>query len=189
MSPFAGYCIIKSYYTKTPRVGLEPTTTRLTAECSTIELWRNILFQKLPEPAARKLLLSSSSECQPTSILQTPFLLTGAFRNLRSCLRQSSRLLLPLSFPLASALSVISGISVLEKRRFLQHNGIRRRPTLPGRFQPSTISVWRLNFCVRYGNRWIPPAIVTGNRMHFSNRLLSCSRPFAVCFRIPLRAS
>ena len=95
----------------------------------------------------------------------------------------------PLSLPLASALSVSSGISVLEKRRFLQHNGIRRRPTLPGRFQPSTISVWRLNFCVRYGNRWIPPAIVTGNRMHFSNRLLSCSRPFAACFRIPLRAS
>ena len=84
----------------------------------------------------------------------------------------------PLSLPLASALSVSSGISVLEKRRFLQHNGIRRRPTLPGRFQPSTISVWRLNFCVRYGNRWIPPAIVTGNRMHFSNRLLSCSRSF-----------
>ena len=40
---------------------------------------------------------------------------------------------------------------------------IRRRPTLPGRFQPSTISVLRLNFCVRYGNRWIPQAIVTGN--------------------------
>ncbi len=29
---------------KTPRVGLEPTTTRLTAECSTIELSRIILF-------------------------------------------------------------------------------------------------------------------------------------------------
>ena len=42
-------------------------------------------------------------------------------------------------------------------------NGIRRRPTLPGRFQPSTISVLRLNFCVRDGNRWIPQAIVTGN--------------------------
>ena len=23
--------------------------------------------------------------------------------------------------------------------------------------------MWRLNFCVRYGNRWVPPAIVTGN--------------------------
>ena len=46
---------------------------------------------------------------------------------------------------------------------------IRRRPTLPGRFQPSTISVLRLNFCVRYGNRWIPQAIVTGN-MGLSSR-------------------
>ena len=42
--------------------------------------------------------------------------------------------------------------------------GIRRRPTLPGRFQPSTISVLRLNFCVRDGNRWDPQAIVTGNQ-------------------------
>ena len=31
-------------YEKTPRVGLEPTTTRLTAECSTIELSRNITW-------------------------------------------------------------------------------------------------------------------------------------------------
>ena len=58
---------------------------------------------------------------------------------------------------------------------------IRRRPTLPGRFQPSTISVLRLNFCVRDGNRWIPFAIATGNRivsraeaMPFST--LSCPR-------------
>ena len=65
-----------------PQVGLEPTTLRLTAECSAIELLRN--------------------------------------------------------------------------------NGIRRRPTLPGRFQPSTIGAERLNFCVRYGNRWFPLAIVTG---------------------------
>ena len=35
----------------------------------------------------------------------------------------------------------------------------------PGRFQPSTISVLRLNFCVRDGNRWIPQAIVTGNSL------------------------
>ena len=31
-------------FKKTPRVGLEPTTLRLTAECSTIELSRNISF-------------------------------------------------------------------------------------------------------------------------------------------------
>ena len=42
-------------------------------------------------------------------------------------------------------------------------NEMRQRPTLPGRSQPSTISAWRLNFCVRYGYRWNPPAIVTGN--------------------------
>ena len=40
--------------------------------------------------------------------------------------------------------------------------GIRQRPTLPGRLQPSTIGAERLNFCVRDGNRWIPFAIVTG---------------------------
>ena len=40
---------------------------------------------------------------------------------------------------------------------------IRRRPTLPGRVQPSTIGAEGLNFCVRYGNRWDPFAIVTGN--------------------------
>ncbi len=41
--------------------------------------------------------------------------------------------------------------------------GIRRRPTLPGRYQPSTIGAEGLNFCVRYGNRWDPFAIATGN--------------------------
>ena len=43
------------------------------------------------------------------------------------------------------------------------HIGIRRRPTLPGRVQPSTIGAEGLNFCVRYGNRWDPFAIATGN--------------------------
>ena len=38
----------------------------------------------------------------------------------------------------------------------------RRRPTLPGRVQPSTISAEGLNFCVRNENRWDPFAITTG---------------------------
>ena len=38
----------------------------------------------------------------------------------------------------------------------------RQFPTLPGRYQPSTIGVKRLNFCVRYGYRCVPLAIVTG---------------------------
>ena len=42
-------------------------------------------------------------------------------------------------------------------------HGIRRRPTLPGRVQPSTIGAEGLNFCVRNGNRWDPFAIATGN--------------------------
>ena len=70
-----------------------------------------------------------------------------------------------------SAIELLRNIQ-LEKLSFLQPFGIRRRPTLPGRFQPSTISVWRLNFCVRYGNRWDPPAIVTGNRIHLSSEYL-----------------
>ncbi len=40
--------------------------------------------------------------------------------------------------------------------------GNRQRPTLPGRFQPSTIGAERLNCCVRNENRCIPLAIVTG---------------------------
>ena len=41
-------------------------------------------------------------------------------------------------------------------------SGIRQRPTLPGRLQPSTIGAEGLNFCVRYGYRWFPFAIATG---------------------------
>ena len=55
--------------------------------------------------------------------------------------------------------------------------GIRRRPTLPGRYQPSTISAWRLNCCVRYGNRWNPPAIATGKRMTFLGDALGFVSP------------
>ena len=42
-------------------------------------------------------------------------------------------------------------------------NGIRQRPILPGRVQPSTFGTEGLNFCVRYGNRWDPFVIATGN--------------------------
>ena len=42
-------------------------------------------------------------------------------------------------------------------------HGIRRRPMLPGRVQPSTFGTERLNFCVRDGNRCDPLVIATGN--------------------------
>ena len=41
----------------------------------------------------------------------------------------------------------------------------RQLPTLPGRYHPSTIGVKRLNFCVRYGNRCVPLAIVTRRKL------------------------
>ena len=100
------YCIMRHHFFETkkarnksllslaPQVGLEPTTTRLTAECSAIELLRNMGKRSF----------------------NTPF-----------------------------------------------SHGIRRRPTLPGRVQPSTIGAEGLNFCVRDGNRWNPFAITTGN--------------------------
>ena len=68
------------------------------------------------------------------------------------------RALVPL-FLLRSPLLLEAGKTSVSPAPF----GSRQLPTLPGRSQPSTISVWRLNFCVRYGYRWFPPAIVTGN--------------------------
>ena len=114
-----------------PQVGLEPTTLRLTAECSAIELLRIILSS-----------LSCSFPC--------PILSSRAFSIPASLFRSSSARF----FYYGSEDDLSSSPLPL---------GSRQRLTLPGRFQPSTISAWRLNFCVRYGNRWYPPAIVTGN--------------------------
>ena len=61
--------------------------------------------------------------------------------------------------------------------------GSRQLPTLPSRSQLSTISVWRLNFCVRYGYRWCPPAIVTGNFPFGALSIASRPLRFALRFR------
>ena len=79
-----------------------------------------------------------------------------------------------------SALSVPSPANICTRKEPIlldELYWIRRRPTLPGRFQPSTISVLRLNFCVRDGNKWIPQAIVTGNQTEFGF--------FAAAFLVP----
>ena len=55
-------------------------------------------------------------------------------------------------------------------------NGIRRRPTLPGRYQPSTIGTEGLNFCVRDGNRCDPFVITTGNGEHIQFRTLTTAQ-------------
>ena len=68
--------------------------------------------------------------------------------------------------------------------------GIRRRPTLPGRVQPSTIGAEGLNFCVRNGNRWDPFAIATGNCFVFQARLSNaCPTRYSLSSESPLRAS
>ena len=60
-------------------------------------------------------------------------------------------------------------IPLHKKRRSLSasSNGIRQRPILPGRVQPSTFGTEGLNFCVRDGNRWDPFVIATGNGSYF----------------------
>ena len=134
-----------------PQVGLEPTTTRLTAECSAIELLRII--------SGLILVLGSRSRPLLRSLAQV-LLLISLTGSLCSGFPRSD------FTPFAGIFPVIG---MLEKLSLLQLplSGSRRRPTLPGRCQPSTISAKRLNFCVRYGNRWIPPAIVTGNCIYF----------------------
>ena len=57
----------------------------------------------------------------------------------------------------------------------MRHFVNRQRPTFPGSFPPSIISAKELNFCVRDGNRWSLPAIVTGFLACLS-RLLLCQR-------------
>ena len=50
----------------------------------------------------------------------------------------------------------------MEEYLFLKKEIIRQRSTLPGGHPPSTIDAIELNFCVRYGNRWVLNAITTG---------------------------
>ena len=60
----------------------------------------------------------------------------------------------------------------------------RQQSILPGRFQPSTFDAWELNCCVRDGNRWGLPAIVTGSERSFcvpasSSLRLACPAYFS----------
>ena len=66
---------------------------------------------------------------------------------------------------------------------------MRQRPTLPGRLQPSTIGVLRLNFCVRNGNRWNPQAITTamGELFHSGHipRILTTAYEYSFKIYLP----
>ena len=67
--------------------------------------------------------------------------------------------------------------------------GIRQRPILPGRVQPSTFGTEGLNCCVRNGNRWNPFVIATGNGELFTSPVASASRlSHCSTFSLPCQA-
>ena len=144
-----------------PQVRLELTTLRLTAECSAIELlriirglWRGLL------PARRSAL--SASGTFTLGFGARP----GFAHHFWLALRLGSCLGFATCSPRpASARRPVLPYVLGAGKTFVPPAplGSRQLPTLPSRSQLSTISVWRLNFCVRYGYRWCPPAIVTGN--------------------------
>ena len=143
-----------------PQVRLELTTLRLTAECSAIELLRIIRGLCRGSLPARR----SAVSFRPAFALGLGHRLSFAHR-----FRPAPLWLLPRlrgspgfrSLPRCPVLPYVLGAG----KTFVPPAplGSRQLPTLPSRSQLSTISVWRLNFCVRYGYRWCPPAIVTGN--------------------------
>ena len=137
-----------------PQVRLELTTLRLTAECSAIELLRIIRGLWRGLLPARGL-LSASGSLAPLPRLR--------------CLL--CRPVLP--YVLGAGKTFVPPAPL----------GSRQLPTLPSRSQLSTISVWRLNFCVRYGYRWCPPAIVTGNFPFGALSIASRPLRFALRFR------
>ncbi len=151
-----------------PQVRLELTTLRLTAECSAIELLRIIhLSLCVPRGLRKRIFQRTSARFQPL-----PF---PSSARPSSIPPQPSGFTLPPRFSLFlphSPLLLEAGKTSVSPAPF----GSRRLPTLPGRSQPSTISVWRLNFCVRYGYRWFPPAIVTGNFLASAFALLAFAR-------------
>ena len=67
--------------------------------------------------------------------------------------------------------------------------GIRQRPILPGRVQPSTFGTEGLNCCVRNGNRWDPFVIATGNGELFTLSV-ACASRLSHCstFSLPCQA-
>ena len=95
----------------------------------------------------------------------------------------------PTTLRLTAECSAIELLRIIAEYLSILRNGIRRRPILPGRCQPSTFSAVRLNFCVRYGYRWFPYAIVTGNLAlpRLQNRTVDSVLHFLLIFRSSFR--
>jgi hypothetical protein len=171
-----------------PEVGLEPTTYRLTAGCSTIELLWNI-FETSDD------LLSQAVSRQVPSALKgltsvfgmgtgvSPSLLSLDFQDKIYVSIFSSLCQLKLFVSLSSDKYYITTFLALCQLPFAE-SGFRnqRRPTLPGSLPPSTISAEGLNFCVRYGYRCFPFAFVTGYILSKLNKesFWSSPRPISI---------
>ena len=132
-----------------PQVRLELTTLRLTAECSAIELLRIIRGLWRDSFACPAVCLSASGALRLALAHAPASHCASASRSPRPA--SARHPVLP--YVLGAGKTFVPPAPL----------GSRQLPTLPSRSQLSTISVWRLNFCVRYGYRWCPPAIVTGN--------------------------
>ena len=132
-----------------PQVRLELTTLRLTAECSAIELLRIIRGLRRDSFGCPAVCLSASGALRLALAHAPASHCASASRSPRPA--SARRPVLP--YVLGAGKTFVPPAPL----------GSRQLPTLPSRSQLSTISVWRLNFCVRYGYRWCPPAIVTGN--------------------------
>lgn len=61
----------------------------------------------------------------------------------------------PATYRLTAECSTVELLRIIYK--------IPQRPILPGSYPPSTFGAGRLYFCVRYGNRCGPSAIVAGS--------------------------
>jgi hypothetical protein len=69
------------------------------------------------------------------------------------------------------------GLTTTSRPKAARHKVNRRRPTLPGPCEPSTIGAERLNCSVRNGKRCFPLAIATGNSRESRRPLKTAQLP------------
>ena len=132
-----------------PQVRLELTTLRLTAECSAIELLRNFFFA----------LASCSGDYLPAHIT-----LSLRRRHTRGIAYPLAFRFFTLTGPTCRRVISVSSSTECESLTHIRPSLVsRRRLIFPESLPSSIVSAEELNFCVRYGYRWILFAITTGN--------------------------
>ena len=133
-----------------PQVRLELTTLRLTAECSAIELLRNVFLYRIPLVAPRLALCFCIAYRSLKLGSRYVFVLHNAHAT-QDC--NQCNFFPKIKFDRMQNLHLTFGHPLLV---------FRRRPIFPEGHPSSIVSAEELNCCVRYGNRWILFAITTG---------------------------